>query len=98
MKNLYPLIFLLITFRLSAQLREFHITEREPDGTSVVQASADYPDNAMILVYSDLEGLDFRSSVGGINQQRYNARANRYEILLSPQRQILFVAARGFIE
>ena len=52
----------------------------------------------MILVYSNLEGLDFRSSVGGINQQRYNSRANRYEILVSPQRQILFVAARGFIE
>lgn len=52
----------------------------------------------MILVYSDLEGLDFRSSVGGVNQQRYNSRANRYEILVSPQRQILFVAAKGFIE
>jgi hypothetical protein len=98
MKHLLPLIFLLTTISLSAQLREFHITEREPDGTSVVQASTDYPDNAMILVYSALQGLDFRSSVGGINQQRYNARANRYEILLSPQRQILFVAARGFIE
>ncbi len=98
MKHLFPLIFLLTTISLSAQLREFHITEREPDGTSVVQASTDFPDNAMILVYSALEGLDFRSSVGGINQQRYNARANRYEILLSPQRQILFVAARGFIE
>ncbi|MCC5918002.1 MAG: SUMF1/EgtB/PvdO family nonheme iron enzyme, partial [Cryomorphaceae bacterium] len=81
-----------------AQLKEFHITAREPDGTSVVQASTEYPDNAMILVYSDLQGLDFRSSVGGINQQRYNARANMYEILVNPQRQILFVAARGFIE
>ncbi len=98
MKLLYPLLFLLTTLSLSAQLKEFHITEREPDGTSVVQANTDYPDNAMILVYSDLQELDFRSSVGAINQQRYNARANRYEILLSPQRQILFVAARGFIE
>jgi formylglycine-generating enzyme required for sulfatase activity len=98
MKHLYPYIFILFTFSLSAQLKEFHVTEREPDGTSVVQASTEYPDNAMILVYSDLEGLDFRSSVGGINQQRYNSRANRYEILVSPQRQILFVAARGYIE
>jgi hypothetical protein len=54
MKHLFPLIFLLTTISLSAQLREFHITEREPDGTSVVQASTDFPDNAMILVYSDL--------------------------------------------
>jgi hypothetical protein len=98
MKHLLPLIFLLSTLSLTAQLREFHITERAPDGTSVVQANTDYPDNAMILVYSDLQELDFRSSVGAINQQRYNARANRYEILVSPQRQILFVATRGFIE
>lgn len=68
MKPLYPLLFLLTTLSLSAQLKEFHITEREPDGTSVVQASTDYPDNAMILVYSDLQELDFRSSVGAINQ------------------------------
>ncbi|MCC5917046.1 MAG: PEGA domain-containing protein [Cryomorphaceae bacterium] len=98
MKHLYPIIFILTTLSLNAQLREFHITEREPDASQVVQANTQYPDNAMILVYSDLEGLDFRSSVGGINQQRYNARANRYEILVNPQRQILFVAARGFIE
>ncbi|MCC5917891.1 MAG: hypothetical protein JJU02_11265 [Cryomorphaceae bacterium] len=67
MKPLYPLLFLLTTFSLTAQLREFHITEREPDGTSVVQASTDYHDNAMILVYSDLQGLDFRSSVSAID-------------------------------
>lgn len=98
MKHLLFLILLLFTHNLTAQLREFHITERAPDGTSVVQASSDYPNNAMILVYSDLENLDFRSSIAGINQQRYNTRANRYEILVSPQRQILFVAASGFIE
>jgi hypothetical protein len=68
MKHLYPLIFIFTTLSLSAQLKEFHITEREPDCTSVVQASTDFPDNAMILVYSDLEGLNFRSSVGAINQ------------------------------
>jgi hypothetical protein len=98
MKHFFYITLTLFAFSLSAQLREFHVTEREPDGTTVVQASNDYPDNAMILVYSDLEGLDFRSSVGGINQQRYNQRANRYEILVNPQRQILFVAARGYIE
>ncbi len=98
MRKYYLLFFIITSFALSAQLKEFHITERDADGTSVVQASAEYPDNAMVLVYSNLPILDFRSSVGGINQQRYNQRANRYEILVSPQRQILFVAARGFIE
>ncbi|MCH8546598.1 MAG: PEGA domain-containing protein [Cryomorphaceae bacterium] len=98
MKEICILFFSLFTFAVSAQLKEFHITERDADGTSVVQASTTYPDNAMVLVYSNLPNLDFRSSVGGINQQRYNQRANRYEILVSSQRQILFVAASGFIE
>lgn len=83
---------------LNAQLKEFDIDERDPDGSQDVQTSSEYLDNAIVLVYSDLDGLDFRSSVGGINQQTYNERAGRYEILVSPQLQILFVAAPGFIE
>lgn len=93
------IICLLICNHVSnAQLKEFHVSERDADGTSVVQANTDYPDNAMLLVYSSMQNLDFRSSIGGINQQRYNQRASRYEILISPQRQILFVASPGFVE
>lgn len=98
MTKYFTLFLFLISSFAFAQLKEFHVSERQIDGTNVIQASAEYPDNAMILVYSDIENLDFRSSVGGINQQRYNQRANRYEILVTPQRQIIFVAARGFIE
>jgi len=93
------LVFILVSEISFAQsLKEFHVMERSSDGTTVVQASTEYPDNAMIIVYSAMRGLDFRSSVGAINQQRYNDRANRYEILISPQRQILFVSSSGFIE
>ncbi|MCC5916170.1 MAG: TonB family protein [Cryomorphaceae bacterium] len=98
MKHLYLLIFLLTTISISAQLKEFHITEREADETPVVQGNTQFADNALILVYSALPNLNFRSTIGGINQQRYNQRANRYEILINPQRQILFVAAPGYIE
>jgi len=99
MKHVYILLLSIVAFGLSAQsLSEFHISQRTPDGTSVVQASTAYPDNAMILVYSALPNLSFRSSVGAVNQQRYNARANRYEILISPQKQIVFVSAQNFIE
>ncbi|MCH8547035.1 MAG: carboxypeptidase-like regulatory domain-containing protein [Cryomorphaceae bacterium] len=98
MTKYFTLFFLCVASLGFAQLKEFHVFERQVDGTSVIQASTAYPDNAMILVYSDIENLDFRSSVGGINQQRYNQRASRYEILVTPQRQIIFVAARGFIE
>lgn len=90
--------FLIYSEVSNAQLKEFHVSERDADGTSVVQANTDYPDNAMLLVYSSMQNLDFRSSIGGINQQRYNQRASRYEILVSPQRQILFVASPGFVE
>ena len=99
MKHFVTIVFCVLLFNVSAQsLKEFHVTERSSDGTSVVQANARYPDNAMILVYSAMPNLSFRSSVGGINQQQYNARANRYEILVSPQRQILFVSAFDYIE
>jgi hypothetical protein len=99
MKQLLPVMFLFITAFIQAQsLKEFHVIEREPDEVQAVQASVQYPDNAILFVYSAMNNLSFRSSVGGINQQRYNDRANRYEILITPQRQIIFVSATGFIE
>jgi archaellum component FlaF (FlaF/FlaG flagellin family) len=98
MSKIYTFFLFSLAISLQAQLKEFHVTEREPDETSVVQANTDYPDNAMLLIYSDLPNLDFRSTVGGINQQRYNSRASRYEILVKPQRQIIMVSASGFIE
>ena len=95
-----PITFFLLLVALSArgQLKEFYVSEREADETPVVQASNTFPNNSLVLIYSDLEGLDFRSSIGEINQQFYNQRASRYELLVSPQKQILFVSAQGFIE
>lgn len=94
-------LFLLIvpSFVVKSQvLNEFVIEEKQADETAVVQASTQYPTDAMVLVYTALRDLNFRSSIGGLNQQRYNERANRYELLISPQRQILFVSAPDFIE
>lgn len=98
MRQFYAFFLIFLSLSVRGQLREFYVTEREPDGSSVVQANVEFPDNALVFVYSDLEGLDFRSSLGGINQQIYNQRASRYELLVTPQKQILFVAAYGFIE
>ncbi|MCC5916353.1 MAG: PEGA domain-containing protein [Cryomorphaceae bacterium] len=98
MNHFYFLLCFLLSSQVFGQLKEFHITERESDGTSVVQGNTTYPDNAMVLVYSVLPNLDFRSSVGGVNQVRYNERASRYEVLISPQKQILFVSSPGYIE
>lgn len=90
---------ILSSFVVKSQvLNEFVIEEMPADGTPVVQASTQYPTDAMVLVYTALRDLNFRSSIGGLNQQRYNERANRYELLISPQRQILFVSAPEFIE
>lgn len=97
-KQLLSLLILLSGWMHGQSLKEFHVIEREPDQVQAVQASTQYPDNAILFVYSIMNNLSFRSSVGGINQQRYNERASRYEILVSPQRQIIFVSATGFIE
>ncbi len=92
-------IWLMFVAPVRAQLlNEFLVEERNPDDASVVQASTQYPDNALLLIYSAMQNLSFRSSIGGINQQRYNERANRYELLISPSRQIIFVAGPEFIE
>ncbi|MFM7194370.1 MAG: fibrobacter succinogenes major paralogous domain-containing protein, partial [Bacteroidota bacterium] len=84
---------------LQAQLREFKVAPY-PDAPSsnIVQASAVYPDNALILVYTDLPDLNFRSSMNGINQVTWNPTANRYQILAKPIKQLLFVFANKFIE
>ncbi|MFM9074284.1 MAG: hypothetical protein ACKORJ_01745 [Bacteroidota bacterium] len=84
---------------LQAQLREFKVAQF-PDAPSsnIVQASTTYPDNALILVYTDLPDLNFRSSMNGINQVSWNPTANRYQILVTPIRQLLFVFANKFIE
>lgn len=98
MKIFYILVFVLIPLFSYAQLRQFEITPMAVPNTPVVQANANYPDNALILVYSSLENLSFRSSMNAINQQRYNAVAGRYEILVNPIKQLFFVSSKGFME
>jgi len=83
----------------SAQLKEFRVTPYDqPPAIPLVQANTQFPDNALILVYSSLPGLDFRSSMNAINNVTWNPVANRYQILVSPVKQILFVFGNGFIE
>ncbi len=91
-------LLLLINGALHAQLREFSITEMPRPEVAVVQANGQFPDDALVLVYAAIEGLEFRSSLGAIDKQSYNAAASRYELLLKPVKQMLFVAKAGFIE
>lgn len=91
------LLFFFLPLLAQAQLKEFDIKEREKPNTATVQANSDYPDNALVFVYSSLQGLNFRSSMSGINKQSYNQSLNRYEILLNPVKQILSVNATGYI-
>jgi uncharacterized protein (TIGR02145 family) len=93
---LYVLLF--ITGTLKAQLREFTIAEMPRPEVAVVQANAQFPDDALVLVYAAIEGLEFRSSLGAIDKQTYNSSASRYELLLKPVKQMLFAAKAGFIE
>jgi hypothetical protein len=80
-------------------LKEFVInTLDKASQENIVQGNREFPDNALILVYSSLSNLDFRSSLGGINKVTYNKMLNRYEILVTPSKQIIFVHGTGFIE
>lgn len=92
--------YLLLLTGLSAlaQLKEFSVSVIPTPEESIVQANTQYPYNALLLIYSDLDALQFRSSMGAINKQNYNVTAQRYEVLCSPVKQIIFVAKPGFIE
>jgi hypothetical protein len=92
------LVFLLLPMLATAQLKEFEVSEMERPDVAVVQANTQWPDDALLLVYSSLDGVQFRSSMGVIHKQTYNSTANRYEILTAPVKQMIFVAKKGFIE
>ena len=94
------ILFLLfiLPFVAKAQLKEFEIGEMPRPDVAVVQANAQWPDDALLLVYSSLDGLQFRSSMGAVDKQTYNNTAGRYEILVKPVKQMMFVAKPGFME
>jgi hypothetical protein len=98
MKCFLVAITLLLTIHLSAQLKEFTISEMPRPDVAVLQANAQFSDDALLLIYSTIEGLEFRSSLGGIDKQTYNAVASRYEVLIKPLKQMLFAAKQGYIE
>jgi uncharacterized protein (TIGR02145 family) len=99
MKGIVLLIVLTIfTSELFAQLKEFEISPLPKPEISLVQANTEFGEDALIIIYSSLTNLNFRSSMGMIDKQSYNPQSNRYEILVKPQKQILFVFANGFME
>jgi hypothetical protein len=83
------LLFLLFCPLLAtAQLREFEVRD-QPCPEGIVQANTQYFDNALVLVYSSLPNLDFRSSLGGINKVSFNPTANRYQLFCPVKHRIL---------
>jgi uncharacterized protein (TIGR02145 family) len=92
------LLFFFWATLLNAQLKEFEISEMPRPDVSIVQANTEFPDDALIIVYSSLDNLSFRSSVGAVDRQFYNARANRYEILVKSLKQMIFISASEFME
>jgi len=91
------LLFLFLPILANAQLKEF---EAEPlqRNENVIQGSKDFFDNVLILVYSSLDNLQFRSSLDVINKQGYNAQLSRYEILAEPRKQMIYVSASGYMQ
>ena len=92
------LVFLLLPVIATAQLKEFEVSEMERPDVAVVQANGQWPDDALLLVYSSLKDLNFRSSLGAIDKVSYNSQSNRYEVFFKPNKQMLFVYASNFVE
>src|ERR1041385_7130467 len=95
-----PIVFLFVLMSTTgfAQLREFEVSTREDPGTHVVQASAEFPEDAIVIIYSAFDNLQFRSSMSAIDKATYNVASHRYEILVQPLKQLIFVNADDFIE
>jgi hypothetical protein len=92
------LLFLLLPLLAQAQLKEFEVSEMPRPDVAVVQANIQFPEDACIFVYSSIRGLNFRSSLDAIDKATFNAVANRYEILVKPSKQMVFVYGSGFME
>jgi uncharacterized protein (TIGR02145 family) len=91
-------LFLFVQNSVFAQLKEFEITPLPKPEISLVQANTEFGEDALIIIYSSLTNLNFRSSMGMIDKQSYNPQSNRYEILVRPIKQILLVYSNGFME
>lgn len=84
---------------LTAQsdLRQFEVREvTPPDKDHIVQGNSQFPDDALIFIYSTLTGLSFQSSLI-VHQARYDKQAGYYMLLVPPARQIIRVMAPGFM-
>jgi hypothetical protein len=96
--NLLALLLILFSTKAKAQLKEFEVLPMAQPNVAVVQANSQFPDDALVLVYSAIEGLEFRSSLGALDKISFNPSASRYELLMRPVKQMLFVAKPGYIE
>ena len=92
------LLFFFCIYSLKAQLKEFDISPLPKPEISLVQANTEFGEDALIIIYSSLTNLNFRSSMGMIDKQSYNQQSNRYEVLVRPIKQILLVYSNGFME
>ncbi len=61
--------------------------------SSIIDVPSDtrYPDDANVIVQTELPNLLFRSSMSAIDRQTYNSDAGRYEIFIKPVKQLLSV-------
>lgn len=80
------------------QLRELTVMVLDKPSGMVVQANARFEQDAMVFVYSSIRELQFRSSMDGIDQVVYREDKSRYELLVKPIKQILFVGGKDIIE
>lgn len=80
-----------------SSLREFDVRNVPVSNKeNMVQASGQYPNAAMIIVYSALPDLTFTGSMDGVYAVRHESAAGFYRLLVPPQKQWITVMAPGF--
>jgi hypothetical protein len=83
----------------SMEMREFIVSELSGPPMRMAQpVDAAFASDAMMLVYTDIKDVVFRSSMPAIDKQSYNYEAERYEVLVKPVKQIFFAGAEGIVE
>lgn len=93
---LFLSILLLVKSNAFAQLNEFVINPQPGPELQIMFAS--YPDKAAIMIYSDIEGVQYESNTDGIFKIVTDDAAGKVTLIIYPERQFIQIKKRGFLE
>lgn len=94
MSKIVFLLLLITECNLLAQMQKFEITvEKEPPQPPVF---VNYPDDAAVIIYSSIEGLNFESNTAGIVDTK--TEPGKYTLVVKTEKQFISVKKRNYME